>query len=210
MVLQKQTSSNIAKSLLEINAIKLSPEKPFTWASGIKSPIYCDNRITLSYPKVRTLIAEGFAEACAEYNYDAVVGVATAGISHGMLLAHILEVPFAYVRNKAKSHGQQNQLEGKLDKGSKVIVIEDLISTGGSCLKAVDALKTHGIETSAVLAIFQYGFPFAFEAFNKKETEFDTLTDYTAMIDVALEMNYINKETITTLQDWRVDPYNWG
>ncbi len=207
---QKESSSNIAKSLLEIDAVKLSPEKPFTWASGIQSPIYCDNRITLSYPKVRKMIAHSFAQACQEYEFDAVVGVATAGIPHGMLVAEALEVPFAYVRSKAKVHGRQNMLEGKLDVGSKVIVIEDLISTGGSSLKAVDALKTHGIETEVVLAIFQYGFPFALEAFNKKDTAFETLTDYGTMIDVAAELDYVQPETIDTLKEWRLDPHNWS
>lgn len=206
----KESSSNIAKSLLEIQAIKLSPSNPFTWASGIQSPIYCDNRVTLSFPKVRTMIADAFAQACQEYDFDAVVGVATAGIPHGMLLAQQLGVPFAYIRSKAKAHGRQNQLEGHLDVGSRVIVIEDLISTGGSCLAAVDALKANGIETVVVLAIFTYGFPFALEAFNKKDTAFETLTDYSTMLQVASEMDYIDADTVSTLDNWRLDPHNWN
>jgi len=207
--LEASRSSKIAKSLLEINAIKLNPKNPFTWASGIQSPIYCDNRVTLSHPEIRTYIAESFAELCADYEYDAVVGVATAGIPHGMLLAQILGVPFAYVRSKSKAHGRQNQLEGDLPLGSRVIVIEDLISTGGSSLAAVDALKTCGVETVIVLAIFQYGFPFALEAFNKKDTGFATLTDYGVLLDVASELEYISSSEIQTLKDWRIDPHNW-
>jgi len=207
--LQATRSSKIAKSLLEINAIKLNPENPFTWASGIQSPIYCDNRVTLGYPEIRTHIAESFAELCTDYEYDAIVGVATAGIPHGMLLAQQLGVPFAYIRSKSKAHGRQNQLEGDLPVGSRVIVIEDLISTGGSALAAVDALKSCGIETVVVLAIFQYGFPFALEAFNKKDTGFDTLTDYNVLLDVASDLAYISTDAIQTLKNWRTDPHNW-
>ena len=207
--MQATRSSKIAKSLLEINAIKLNPENPFTWASGIQSPIYCDNRVTLGYPEIRTHIAESFAELCTDYEYDAIVGVATAGIPHGMLLAQQLGVPFAYIRSKSKAHGRQNQLEGDLPVGSRVIVIEDLISTGGSALAAVDALKSCGIETVVVLAIFQYGFPFALEAFNKKDTGFDTLTDYNVLLDVASDLAYISTDAIQTLKNWRTDPHNW-
>ena len=207
--MQATRSSKIAKSLLEINAIKLNPENPFTWASGIQSPIYCDNRVTLGYPEIRTHIAESFAELCTDYEYDAIVGVATAGIPHGMLLAQQLGVPFAYIRSKSKAHGRQNQLEGDLPVGSRVIVIEDLISTGGSALAAVDALKSCGIETVVVLAIFQYGFPFALEAFNKKDTGFDTLTDYNVLLDVASDLDYISTDAIQTLKNWRTDPHNW-
>ena len=187
----------------------MNPENPFTWASGIQSPIYCDNRVTLGYPEIRTHIAESFAELCTDYEYDAIVGVATAGIPHGMLLAQQLGVPFAYIRSKSKAHGRQNQLEGDLPVGSRVIVIEDLISTGGSALAAVDALKSCGIETVVVLAIFQYGFPFALEAFNKKDTGFDTLTDYNVLLDVASDLDYISTDAIQTLKNWRTDPHNW-
>ncbi len=200
----------IAKKLLQIKAIKLSPQKPFTWASGIQSPIYCDNRLTLSYPEVRKTILEGFVEKSKQYDFDAVVGVATAGIPHGMMLAQALDVPFAYVRSKSKDHGRQNQLEGELKVGSKALVIEDLISTGGSCLKAVEALKQHGIETEAVLAIFQYGFPFATEAFNEKDTTFETLTDYSTLLRIAEELEYISKTEQQTLADWQQDPHNWS
>lgn len=199
----------IAQNLLQIKAIKLSPQKPFTWASGIQSPIYCDNRLTLSYPEVRKIILKSFVEKSKHYDFDAVVGVATAGIPHGMMLAQALDVPFAYVRSKSKAHGRQNQLEGELKVGTKVLVIEDLISTGGSCLKAVDALKQHGIETEAVLAIFQYGFPFAKDAFIEKDTTFETLTDYTTLLAIAAELEYISTTEQQTLTEWQHDPHHW-
>lgn len=205
LILDKQ----IAEKLLQIKAIKLSPQKPFTWASGIQSPIYCDNRLTLSYPEVRKIILKSFVEKSKHYDFDAVVGVATAGIPHGMMLAQALDVPFAYVRSKSKEHGRQNQLEGELKIGTKALVIEDLISTGGSCLKAVDALKQHGIETEAVLAIFQYGFSFAKDAFVKKDTTFETLTNYTTLLAMAAELEYISTVEQQTLTEWQHDPHHW-
>ncbi len=208
--MSKQIDKEIAKYLLQIQAVKLSPANPFTWASGMQSPIYCDNRITLSHPQVRKQIISGFVNRASRYDFDAVVGVATAGIPHGALLANALDVPFAYVRSKSKAHGRQNQLEGELASGSKVLVIEDLISTGGSALKAVDALGQHGIITRAVLAIFTYGFPFAESAFAEKDTTFETLTNYPTLIEIAQELEYINSEQFLTLSEWSKDPHNWS
>lgn len=207
--MQQSISSTIAKNLLQIKAIKLSPHSPFTWASGIQSPIYCDNRISLAFPKIRKNIIDGFVNLAEQYSFDAIVGVATAGIPHGVLLAEALGLPFAYVRAKSKEHGRQNLIEGDLAIGSKVLVIEDLISTGGSCLSAVTALKQHGLEPIAVLAIFQYGFPFAEKAFEEQDMTFETLTDYATLLNVAIENGYIDASEQSILSSWSADPHNW-
>ena len=166
-------ASEVAQNLLQANAIKLSPQAPFTWASGLKSPIYCDNRITLSYPDIRTSIIKAFQEKAKNFqDFDTVAGVATAGIPHGALLAQALNLPFIYVRSKAKGHGRQNQIEGKISGNEKVLVIEDLISTGGSCLQAVDALQQEGCQVVGVLAIFTYGFQKAVDAFAAADCNF--------------------------------------
>ena len=197
-------ASEVAKQLLQIKAIKLSPQKPFTWASGILSPIYCDNRITLSYPAIRQIIKEGLVEKSNEFgNFDAVAGVATAGIAHGLLLAEALEKPFAYVRNKPKGHGRQNQIEGQLPEGTKVLVVEDLISTGGSSLAAVKALRDAGLEVAGVLAVFNYNFEKTKNAFEEARCKVDSLSNYDVMIREALAGKYINLIDVDLLATWR-------
>jgi orotate phosphoribosyltransferase len=203
--------AEVARNLLEIKAIKLSPSNPFTWASGIQSPIYCDNRVALSYPVVRTFIKQCLAEKSKVFgNFDVVAGVATAGIPHGALLADALEKPFIYVRSSAKDHGRRNLIEGELQAGQRVLVIEDLISTGGSCLIAVEALREAQAEVVGVLAIFQYGFEKANRAFAEKNVPFQTLTDYNALILEAIKMGYISDSDLSTLQQWRENPEGWG
>ena len=203
-------SKEIAKSLLQINAVKLSPQNPFTWASGIKSPIYCDNRITLSFPTVRNLIINGFVEKSKAFEpFDIVAGVATAGIPHGALLADRLEKPFIYVREKAKSHGRQNQIEGLITEGAKVLVIEDLISTGGSSLKAVETLREAGCVVVGILAIFTYGFEKASTVFKEANCPFDTLSDYDTLIAQAIDNQYVMPEELATLSAWRLSPETW-
>ncbi len=203
--------SEVARNLLKIRAVKLSPQEPFTWASGILSPIYCDNRVALSHPDVRTFLKKCLAEKSTVFGkFDVVAGVATAGIPHGVLLADALELPFIYVRSGAKDHGRRNQIEGELQKGQRVLVIEDLISTGGSCLLAVDALRDAGAEVAGVLAIFQYGFEKAAQAFANKQITFDTLTDYDALIQEAARSGYVSHEDLQTLSRWRENPDGWG
>lgn len=203
--------AEVARNLLEIKAIKLSPSNPFTWASGIQSPIYCDNRVALSYPAVRTLLKQCLAEKSKEFdNFDVVAGVATAGIPHGALLADLLEKPFVYVRSSAKDHGRRNLIEGELKEGQRVLVIEDLISTGGSCLVAAEALRDAGAVVIGVLAIFQYGFAKATAAFADKQIEFKTLTNYDALISEAIQMGYVSDSDLSTLKKWRENPDGWG
>jgi orotate phosphoribosyltransferase len=204
------TAAEVARQLLQINAIKLSPQKPFTWASGIKSPIYCDNRVALSYPEVRAYITEHLVKASADFHeFDAIAGVATAGIPHGAILADRLGMPFAYVRSKAKSHGRQNLIEGSLKEGSKVLVIEDLISTGGSSLQAVQALREAGCEVVGVLAIFTYEFNSSVHAFAEADCPLHTLSAYTALLNEAVAQNHITDEQLETLQSWREHPETW-
>jgi orotate phosphoribosyltransferase len=206
-----QHSSEVARRLLEIKAVKLQPKAPFTWASGILSPIYCDNRLALSYPAVRRFLKECLAEASGAFApFDVVAGVATAGIPHGALLADMLDKPFIYVRSSPKEHGRRNMIEGQIDAGARVLVVEDLISTGGSCLKAVDALRDAGCTVAGVLAIFQYGFPKADEAFRAQHIPFQTLTDYDTLIQQAVDMHYIDNLDLQTLRKWRENPEGWG
>lgn len=198
-------ASEVARRLLQIKAIKLSPQNPFTWASGIQSPIYCDNRLVLSHPEIRNFIKQSLVEASKAFpSFDVVAGVATAGIAHGSLLADGLNYPFIYVRDKAKGHGRQNQIEGAFQAGQKVLVVEDLISTGGSALKAVDALRAAGAEVLGVIAIFSYGFEKAVEAFKAADCPFKTLSNYEVLIKEAVENEYISSEDLILLKNWRV------
>ena len=207
-------AQEVAEKLLQINAVKLSPQNPFTWASGIKSPIYCDNRITLYYPSVRDRIIDAFVEKSTQFgDFDMVAGVATAGIPHGALIADRLKKPFIYIREKAKSHGRQNQIEGMPQSdtsGLKVLVIEDLISTGGSSLKAVETVREAGMEVVGVLAIFTYGFEKADRMFKDANCPFDTLSNYDILIAQAIENQYIKPEEMETLKAWRLSPETWG
>lgn len=204
-------SITVAKQLLDIKAIKLQPNDPFTWASGWNSPIYCDNRKALSYADVRTYIKTAFAKIAADMypDIDVVAGVATGAIAQGALVADLLNKPFVYVRSAPKNHGLENLIEGDIKAGQKVLVIEDLISTGGSSLKAVEALRNAGCEVVGMLAIFTYGFPVAQEAFEKANVTLTTLSNYQDMIGAAVESGYVTADDIATLQEWRTDPANW-
>jgi orotate phosphoribosyltransferase len=204
-------AAQVARHLLEIEAVKLNPDNPFTWASGIASPIYCDNRTALSYPKVRTFIKEALAEASVSFgDFDVVAGVATAGIAHGALLADKLEKPFIYVRSSAKEHGRKNLIEGEVKAGSRVLVIEDLISTGGSCIKVIDALHDAGCEVVGVLAIFQYGFEKAKTAFETIGIPLKTLCSYDVLLEEAIKTGYVQAYQLKTLQQWRENPEGWS
>ena len=203
--------AEVARNLLEIRAVKLSPRDPFTWASGMLSPIYCDNRVALSHPGVRTYLKNCLAEKSVAFgDFDVVAGVATAGIPHGVLLADVLNKPFVYVRSSAKDHGRRNLIEGEMEAGSRVLVVEDLISTGGSCLQAVDALLDAGAEIVGVLAIFQYGFAKAQTAFAEKKVHFQTLTNYDSLIQEAARIGYVTDEDLSILKKWRENPDAWG
>ena len=207
-----KTLENIfAGKLLKVKAIKLQPTNPFTWASGWKSPFYCDNRKTLSYPELRTfvkieiarLISEQFAEV------DAIAGVATGAIPQGALVADALNLPFVYVRSKPKDHGLENLIEGELKPGMKVVVVEDLISTGGSSLKAVEAIRNNGCEVVGMVASYTYGFDVAAQAFRDANVQLYTLTNYEAVVEEALRIGYLAQEDVALLNDWRKDPANW-
>lgn len=202
----------LAKELLAIKAIKLQPQAPFTWASGWKSPFYCDNRKTLSYPALRTYIKEEFVKLVKSNFPDAevVAGVATGAIAQGALVADALGLPFVYVRSSQKDHGLGNLVEGYLPEGSKVVVVEDLISTGGSSLKAVEALRGMGSTVVGMVAVYTYGFPVAKAAFEKADVKLLTLTDYEAVIETAVSTGYITEEQIDTLHEWRKNPSEWG
>ncbi|MGD0581946.1 MAG: orotate phosphoribosyltransferase [Bacteroidales bacterium] len=205
-------SKKIADYLLQIKAIKLQPSNPFTWASGWKSPIYCDNRKTLSFPEVRTYIRDSFEYTVTKLYPDTqlIAGVATGAIAHGALVAEKMGLPFIYVRSEAKGHGLGNQIEGYFEKGQKVVVIEDLISTGGSSLNAVKALREAGCEVLGMVAIFTYGFQKASDGFASEECRLDTLSNYNVLIDCAMNSGYIGQSDIETLKKWRVDPSVWG
>ena len=211
MVLDKDTAKKVAELLLQINAIKLKPENPFTWASGWKSPIYCDNRIILSYPVIRNFIRQEIAKQVEQLygKPDVIAGVATGAIGIGMLVAEQLGLPFVYVRPKAKEHGRQNQIEGLLEPNQTVVVIEDLISTGKSSLKAVEALKAHGASVKGMVAIFTYGFDAAQKNFEEANIELHTLSNYSYLVEQASETNYIIEEQLNALLNWRKDPAVW-
>jgi orotate phosphoribosyltransferase len=201
-----------AEYLLQIKAIKLQPSNPFTWASGWKSPIYCDNRKTLSFPEVRTFICNSFADLIKEHYPQAelIAGVATGAIAHGALVADKLGLPFIYVRSGAKEHGLGNQIEGYFTPGQKVVVIEDLISTGGSSLSAVRALKEAGCEVLGMVAIFTYEFKKASDGFAAENCNLDTLSNYTTLISTAVATGYIGQTEVETLKNWRINPSVWG
>lgn len=211
MVLSKDTAKKTAELLLQINAIKLNPENPFSWASGWKSPIYCDNRIILSYPPIRNFVREEIAKQVEKLygKPDVIAGVATGAIGIGMLVADYLGLPFIYVRPEAKSHGRQNQIEGNLEENQTVVVIEDLISTGKSSLNAVNALQDAGAKIKGMVAIFTYGFDVANENFKQHNLELYTLSDYEHLIEQASETNYIKEEQFKTLLEWKKNPSKW-
>ncbi|MFM2040924.1 MAG: hypothetical protein RLZZ493_1513 [Bacteroidota bacterium] len=212
MILNKDKALKVAEFLLQIKAVKLQPNEPFTWASGWASPIYCDNRKTLSFPSIRTFIRQGYAEAILDHfgKPDVIAGVATGGIAQGALVAQELGIPFIYVRSSAKGHGLGNQIEGHFEKGQRVVVIEDLISTGGSSLVAVEALREAGCEVKGLVAIFTYGFEIALKNFADAECPFVTLTDYEHLIDQAVKLEYINESNVASLKKWKNDPANWN
>ena len=197
--------------LLQSKAIILEPAKPFTWASGWLSPIYCDNRVTLSYPEIRDHVKEAFRSTILEHfgNPDLIAGVATGAIAQGALVADLMEMPFIYVRASAKGHGRKNLVEGRMEPGQKVVVVEDLVSTGGSSLKAVEAIREAGGEVMGMVAIFSYGFPVAEEAFRKAGVVLHTLSDYHTLIGLALETGYVEKGHVELLEQWREDPSAW-
>lgn len=200
-----------ASKLLKIKAIKLQPDNPFTWASGWKSPFYCDNRKTLSFPELRNYVKLELAHAVLEHfpEAEAIAGVATGAIAQGALVADALGLPFVYVRSKAKDHGMENLIEGELKPGTKVVVIEDLISTGGSSLKAVDAIRSAGSEVIGMVASYTYGFPVAKQAFDDAKVELITLTDYEHVVAEALETGYISDADVEVLNEWRKAPADW-
>jgi orotate phosphoribosyltransferase len=212
MVYDKETAFAIAENLLQIKAVKLSVDNPFTWASGMLSPIYCDNRKTLSFPKIRTSIRQQFVNIIQnEYpSVDVVAGVATGAIAHGILVAQELGVPFIYVRPSEKKHGLENKIEGSLDSGQSVVVIEDLISTGGSSLSAVEAIRGAGCEVKGMVAIFSYNLKKAIQSFEDAKCTLHTLADYDFLIQKAVESNYISENDMSSLIKWRENPEGWG
>ncbi len=212
MIINKDTAKKTAELLLQIKAIKLQPNEPFTWASGWKSPIYCDNRTTLSFPKIRNYLRENLAHIIEEEygKPDVIAGVATGAIAIGVLVAQHLNVPFIYVRPEPKSHGRKNQIEGFLDKNKNVVVVEDLISTGKSSLNAVKALKEEGANVKGMVAIFNYGFDVADENFKKEDVKLTTLSDYDHLLEQTFDTNYISENELETLKQWRENPAKWN
>lgn len=204
--------TKIAQNLLDIEAVFLSPNDPFTWASGIKSPIYCDNRMTMSYPDVRKAIAKGLADKIkADYpDVEVIAGTATAGIPHAAWVAEILDLPMVYIRSKAKDHGKGNQIEGRIQEGQKMVVIEDLISTGGSVLEACEAAKREGADVLGVSAIFTYELPKGVTNFENAGVSLTTLTNYSTLLEAALTSNYIEEADLELLKSWKQDPENWN
>ena len=205
------TRKKIARYLLQSKAIKLEPTTPFTWASGWKSPIYCDNRKTLSYTGIRDFIRDSFVETIMDFypDVEVIAGVATGAIAHGVLVADKLKLPFVYVRSEPKSHGLENLIEGVIESGQKVVVIEDLISTGGSSIKAVKALRESACKVMGMVAIFSYGFPQAEKNFIDANCKVTSLSDYNSLIELALETSYITAGQAKILSEWRLDPENW-
>ena len=212
MIFNKDTAEKTAELLLQINAIKLNPENPFTWASGWKSPIYCDNRLILSFPSIRNYVRDEFAKNIEKQfgKPDVIAGVATGAIGVGILVAESLGLPFVYVRPEAKKHGRQNQVEGFLQKGQNVVVVEDLISTGNSSLMAVEALRNEGANIKGMAAIFTYGFNVAEENFKNANIDLYTLSNYENLLDLAVQKQYITEEQQSTLLEWNESPSAWG
>jgi orotate phosphoribosyltransferase len=201
---------DIAIRLLQINAIILSLQNPFTWASGILSPIYCDNRLILSYPEQRKFIISAFAQLANQFQpFDAISGVATAGIAHGALLAQEMDLPFSYVRSKSKGHGRQNKIEGKVQSGQRILVIEDLISTGGSAIAAIEALRQTGCNVVGVMAIFQYNFKQAQKRFEEANSNFATLSDYKSLVSAARSQEMFTESEFALLEAWHTNPQEW-
>ena len=212
MIFNKHTARKTAEVLLQIKAIKLSPREPFTWASGWKSPIYCDNRIVLSFPPIRNYIRETMGKQIEKQfgKPDVIAGVATGAIGIGILVAEYLGLPFVYVRPEAKKHGRQNQIEGFIQKGQNVVVVEDLISTGKSSLNAVRALKDADVNVKGMIAIFSYGFDISVKSFEKENISLYTLSNYQNLLDQAVETNYISQKELKTLSDWNDNPSKWN
>ncbi len=212
MIIDKHIARQTAKALLQVNAIKLQPKEPFTWASGWKSPIYCDNRVVLSFPPIRNYIREEMAKFLEDHygKPDVIAGVATGAIGIGMLVAEYLGVPFIYVRPEAKSHGRQNQIEGYVESGQNVVVIEDLISTGKSSLNAVKALKEAKLNVKGMIAIFSYVFNISKENFEKEHLTLHTLSNYEHLLQEAAATNYISESEIETLSKWNANPSDWN
>ena len=212
MVLNKYTAKKTAELLLQINAIKLNSKNPFTWASGWKSPIYCDNRIILSHPQIRIFVKEQIVKQIEELygKPDVIAGVATGAIGIGMLVADMMNLPFIYIRPNSKKHGRKNQIEGQYSKSQKVVVIEDLISTGNSSLMAVDALREEELIVKGMISIFTYGFNASYENFKNKNVELHTLSSYDFLLDQALDIKYINDDEFKTLKEWKKNPSNWN
>ena len=211
MILDYNTAKKTAELLLQINAIKLNPKNPFTWASGWKSPIYCDNRIILSYPHIRVYVREQISKQINELygKPDLIAGVATGAIGIGMLVADIMNLPFIYVRPNSKKHGRKNQIEGYFSQGQNVVVIEDLISTGNSSLVAVEALREANLIVKGLISIFTYGFPISYENFNSNKVELYTLSSYDVLLEQALEIKYINNDEFKVLNEWKQNPSEW-
>ncbi|MBB3906228.1 orotate phosphoribosyltransferase [Anoxybacteroides rupiense] len=205
-------NKEIATHLLQIGAVSLQPNEPFIWSSGLKSPIYCDNRLTLAYPHVRSIIADGLAQLIRAHfpDVEIIAGTATAGIPHASWTSERLGLPMCYVRSQAKAHGRGKQIEGKVERGQKVVVVEDLISTGGSSLTAVGALKEAGCDVLGVVAIFTYGLEKGKQAFAESDVQVHTLTDYDSLIETAVELGVVGEQDLATLRDWRKQPEAWG
>lgn len=211
MISNTDRALKVAEFLLQVKAVKLQPKNPFTWASGWNSPIYCDNRITLSFPNIRTFIRQAYSSVILEEfgKPDIIAGVATGGIAQGALIAQELGLPFIYVRSSAKGHGMGNQIEGFYEEGQKVVVIEDLISTGGSSIKAIEALKEGGLDVKGLVATFTYGFKLAEENFKEINCPFVSLTNYDILLQQALKKKYITDKDIESLKEWKEEPESW-
>ncbi|MDG1973721.1 MAG: orotate phosphoribosyltransferase [Flavobacteriaceae bacterium] len=211
MVLDKYTAKKTAELLLQIKAIKLNPKNPFKWASGWNSPIYCDNRIILSHPEIRVFVREQMVKQIEKIygKPDVIAGVATGAIGIGMLVADLMNLPFIYVRPNSKKHGRKNQIEGQFSKSQKVVVIEDLISTGNSSLMAIDALRSEDLEIKGMISIFTYGFDISYNNFKEKNIEFCSLSSYDFLLEQALDINYISDEEYEILKDWKNNPSKW-
>jgi orotate phosphoribosyltransferase len=211
MVLDKYTAKKTAELLLQIKAIKLSPKKPFKWASGWNSPIYCDNRIILSHPKIRIFVREQMVKQIEKLygKPDMIAGVATGAIGIGMLVADLMNLPFIYIRPSSKKHGRKNQIEGQFSRSQKVVVIEDLISTGNSSLMAIEALRSEDLQLKGMLSIFTYGFEISYKNFEKRDVDFHSLSSYDFLLEQALEINYISNNEFKILKEWKKNPSEW-